>query len=421
MSRGLKGGGCARALRLALVSVHGDPLAPIGSEGAGGQNVYVRELARALAARGHAVDIFTRSRAAAGNEVHRAPGGGLRVIRIPAGPAGEVGRDRLFAHLPAFEAAVSDFSRRDGRAYDVLHTNYWLSGWVGLRLASRWRLPHFHTHHSLGHSKLSARGQGALAPERIDIEKALVQRARVVATSPQEVAVLREGYGPLGRVSVVPCGLDARVFVPAPQREARRRLGLGEETPLLLYAGRFDPGKGIDILLEALAVLRLERPVRLILAGAFSPEGPDGAEHRRLLALAEALGVRHALSFLGRLAPEELATAYAAADLCVVPSRYESFGLVAIESQACGTPVVASRVGGLPFAVREGQGGVFFPVGDAAALASACARLLSDAELRARLGRAGCRRVRSAFSWEAVAERLERRYWTALQAVPMRG
>lgn len=405
-----------RPLRLALVSVHGDPLSPIGSEGAGGQNVYVRELARALVGRGHRVDVFTRGRSERQSEIRYEAGGALRVVRLPAGPAGHLSRDRLYAHLPAFVEGLEAFARRAGARYDVIHTNYWLSGWVGLRMSERWGLPHFHTHHSLGYAKLGARGRGAIAPERLAVERELVREARVVATSPQEVALMREAYGPLGSVSLVPCGLDARVFRPAGRREARARLGLAPEAPYVLYAGRFDPGKGIDVLLEALAVLRREAPVRLLVAGSFSPEGPDALEHRRLLVLAEALGVADALVPLGRLAPERLADAYAAADLCAVPSRYESFGLVAIESQACGTPVVASRVGGLPFAVREGQGGCLVPAGDPEALAEACGRLLADAPLRERLGRAGSRRVRGAFSWQAVAERLERRYLASLLA-----
>lgn len=395
-----------RPLSIALVSVHGDPLLPLGSEEAGGQNVYVREVAKAMAVRGHQVDVFTRGRECTGPEILIQEG--FRVIRLPSGPRGFISRNHLFEHLPEFVERLGYLVGLDACRYDLVHSNYWLSGWVGRRLAERWRVPQVHTHHSMGAVKFAAEGRlPAHGQRRLRVERSVIAEAGMVATSNQELALMRQHYGHVPRFRIIPCGIDDAIFYPRERRTARRLLGLDEAAPLLAYAGRFDPNKGIDTLVEALAELNRQAPVHLVLAGGSDPLTKDGIEFQRIQALVAERGLLERVTFLGKVKPERLANVYSAADLCVVPSHYEAFGLVAIESMGCGTPVVASNVGGLPFTVKEGVTGHLVPPQDPAALARACARLLSAPSERERMGRAGSRLVHEAFTWNAVAAQLE--------------
>lgn len=396
-------------MNILMISVHGDPLLPLGAEEAGGQNVYVREVARALASRGHQVDVFTRGRHCRTPEVHPA-GPGIRVIRLPAGPVGFISRNHLFHHLPEWLGHLEAFVRADRRHFDVVHSNYWLSGACGLRIAAAWRIPQVHTHHSLGAVKYQAEGRvPPLGFVRIEQEEAILRAAAaVVATSPQEVANFRRHYASQGRVRVIPCGVDDRIFRPRDRVRAREALGLSRFGPVIGYVGRFTRTKGIDELLHAAPLLH-ER-AHLLFAGGFDPAAGDRSDYDRVVALAEELGVSDRCTFLGRLRQEELAIVYSAADLCAVPSHYESFGMVAIEAMGCGTPVVASRVGGLQYAVEDERTGLLVPPRSPETLARACDRLLADEALRRGFGQRGAIRVQQQFTWGAVAQQLETLY-----------
>jgi glycosyltransferase involved in cell wall biosynthesis len=413
------GGG--RPQTIALVSVHGDPLMPLGAEEAGGQNVYVREVARALARRGHRVDVFTGGRDCDAPEYHALEG--ARVIRLPAGPRGFIPRNHLFAHLPAFARAVAAHARAEGRRYDVLHSNYWLSGWVGMRLTGAWGIPQLHTHHSLGAVKYAATGKApACADDRLAVEDELSAHcATIVATSPQDVTSLARFYPRQATTAIVPCGVDDSLFGPLDAAACRAEWGLSDDGPVLLYAGRFDPAKGIETFVNAAARLAADHPVQLVFAGGYDPDAQDGAEFRRIQALVSALGLGDRARFLGMVPREKLASVYAAADVCVVPSHYESFGLVAIEAMACGTPVVASDVGGLRYTVVHRETGLLAPVRDDRAFAGSIRLLLDDPALAARMGREGTRLVRQLFTWSAVAERLEGLYASVAVRLGTRG
>lgn len=403
------------ALRVALVSVHGDPLATIGSEEAGGQNVYVRELARALTRRGHRVDVFTRHRQ--GRLPELLAMGDARVIRLPAGPVGFVERRRLFPYLGEFVRQIRDLGRVMGGGYHVLHTNYWLSGWVGMQLADHWGIAQVHTHHSLGAVKYAASGE---VPEqgrqRLEIEQDLIASCHIVATTPQEVSLMRRHYGAARKMTIIPCGFDDEIFHPRDPRAARAELGLPEAAPLIVFVGRLNRQKGLETLLRALAGSR--RSAELAIAGGWDPDTPDYLEYVRIRRLVRDLGLNERVHFLGKLTPERLALAYSAADLCAVPSHYESFGMVALESMACGTPVVASKVGGLQFTVVEGETGALVPPQDEIAWAQALERLLSAPEERRRLGEQGRRTALAEFTWSAVASRLERVYGDLRREAP---
>ncbi|HEY9720850.1 MAG TPA: glycosyltransferase [Oscillatoriaceae cyanobacterium] len=392
---------------MALVSVHGDPLLPLGAEEAGGQNVYVREVALALAERGHHVDVFTRGRDCATPEV--LPLGNARVVRLPAGPRGFISRNQLFRFLPEFTDELRHFAA--GRRYDVLHTNYWLSGWVGRRLAEGWETPQAHTHHSLGAVKYAAAGKiPTVGRQRLEVESHLIAGTTVVATSPQDIACMERYYQRRPRSVIVPCGVNASRFVPQDQAACRATLGLPQDVPLVAYVGRFDPQKGIDTLVRAAKLASEKHPVHLVLAGGFEPGAGDSNEYERIRALVEELGLGDRTTFLGRQEQARLPLVYGAADLCVVPSHYESFGLVAIEAMGCGTPVVASEVGGLRYTVIHRETGLLVPPRNDEAFAGAITLLLDDPALRARMGAAGARLVQRVFTWDAVAERLEGLY-----------
>lgn len=402
------------APRIAMISIHGDPLMSIGAEEAGGQNVYVREVAQALAARGAAVDVFTRGRHCKTPEV--IPMGGARVIRLPAGPTGFISRNELFPHLPDFLQAMRSFIGAQRLAYDVIHSNYWLSGWVGMTLSREWHRPHFHTHHSLGAVKYAATGAvPAAGPARLAVENMLIgQCATVVATSPEDVASMARHYPNTARTAIVPCGIDASIFRPQNKSSSRAALGLPDDRPILLYVGRFDPAKGIDTFVRAAAMVRAHHPVHLVFAGGYEPGCPDGDEFLRIQALVAELGLAESATFLGKVAHDQLPLVYSAGDICIVPSHYESFGMVAIEAMGCATPVVASDAGGLRYSVVHRETGLLATPRDPAAFASALKLMLDDPALRQRMGIEAHRLVHRMFTWDAVAASLEELYTSVI-------
>ncbi|MBC8123208.1 MAG: glycosyltransferase family 1 protein [Gemmatimonadaceae bacterium] len=395
--------------RVALISVHGDPAATIGAEQAGGQNVYVREVGRHLAALGHQVDMFTRRISPDQPEIVQiAPG--CRVVRLAAGPLEYTSRDHLYQYLPAFVTSLLQFVKKQRLSYEAVHTNYWLSGQVGLMLREVLHIPQIHTYHSLGAVKyLNVTEIPSVAKTRLKIEKAILETAeRVVATSPQEEAHMRQYVSRAGRIDVIPCGVDIENFQPVDRSAARKQLGWGEDEKILFYVGRFDRRKGIETLVRAAA--RLSYPVRLVIGGGFTKDRGDGLERERIGQIVESLGLAERTVFPGRLDQEDLATYYSAADATVVPSHYEPFGLVAVEAMACGTPVVASKVGGLCYSIVHEETGLLVPPRDEMQFAEAFDRILTNPALRDKLGEASIRRIHNHFTWAGVSRQLGNLY-----------
>jgi D-inositol-3-phosphate glycosyltransferase len=404
------------SLRVAVLSVHTCPLAALGAKETGGMNVYVRETARELGRMGVGVDVFTRSQNATVPRVV-ALGHGARVIHVEAGPEAPVPREDVHRHLDEFVDGVRAFATGEETGYDLVHAHYWLSGVAGLRLREVWGTPLVQMFHTLGRLKNTvAQAPAEREPElRIAEEARLVAAAdRIVAASVVERAHLSWYYQARPeRVDVIPCGVDTELFQPMARAAAKDLLELGPE-PLLLYVGRLAPIKGLDTLLEAMR--RLPLGATLLVVGGEQDE-PDRDHGARLRQLATSLGLEARVRFLRAQPQHRLRLFYAAADATVVPSYYESFGMVALEAMACGSPVVASRVGGLATTVKDGTTGVLVPEGDPRALADALGRLLADAPLRERLSREATRWAHE-HRWPCVAEAVCRLY-SALRPVAL--
>lgn len=402
-------------LRLAILSVHTCPLAPLGGWETGGLNVYVREVSQELAARGVQVDVFTRRQVDhTADIVELAPG--VRVVHVEAGPPRNFDKYAVVDYLSEFACGVQRYRLLTGRRYDLIHAHYWLSMRTGLQFQDRWQVPLVAQFHTLAQLKNRvARDEAEREQQvRFDVERAAIARSdRVVAVSATDRRQMETLYGACPRkVEVVPGGVDLDRFRPGSRAVARVALGLSRQADVLLFVGRIQRLKGIEVVLRAAAELRARRPARelvvLVVGGRPAGKGRGGPEQRelaRLQALAGRLGLADIVRFIGAVQQRELPTYYQAADATIMPSTYESFGLVAVESLACGTPVVASQVGGLRSIVEDGRNGFLIPWRHPNLFADRLEQLLADPSLADRLGRAGLRTAQR-FSWGAAADRL---------------
>lgn len=402
---------------IALISVHGDPAVEIGKEEAGGQNVYVRHVGEALAHLGWQVDMFTRKASADQvTIVEHSPN--CRTIRLTAGPEEFVPRDNIFGYAQQFVEELVKFQQQSGVQYSLVHTNYWISSWVGMQLKKIQGSKQVHTYHSLGAVKYkSVSTIPMIAKTRLAVEKEVLETAeRIVATSPQEKEHMRS-ISEKGNIDIIPCGTDIHRFGSIQQQQARQQLGIDLETKVVLYVGRFDPRKGIETVVRAVgqSKLRGNADLKLIIGGGSRPGQSDGRERDRIERIVDELGMRDIARLPGRLGDDVLPVYYAAADVCVVPSHYEPFGLVAIEAMASGTPVVASDVGGLQFTVVPEETGLLAPPKDEVAFGTAIDRILSDSTYRNKMGEAARKRVETKFSWEGVASQLTELYTQLLE------
>ncbi|MFN7527096.1 MAG: glycosyltransferase family 4 protein [Dolichospermum sp.] len=403
---------------IALISVHGDPAIEIGREEAGGQNVYVRQVGEALAQLGWQVDMFSR-RVSADQETIVEHSSNCRTIRLTAGPVEFVSRDHGFQYLPEFVDQLIKFQKEAGINYDLVHTNYWLSGWVGMELKKRLGIKQVHTYHSLGVIKYKTiENIPLVASQRLLVEKEILETVeRIVATSPQEQEHMRSLVSQKGEIDIIPCGTDIQQFGSVTREAARTRLEIDPEAKVVLYVGRFDPRKGIETLVRAVRESKFyeSKQLQLIIGGGCTPGNADAKERDRIAGIVNELGMDECTSLPGCLSREILPAYYAAADVCVVPSHYEPFGLVAIESMACGTPVVASDVGGLQFTVVNEETGLLVPPQNVPAFNHAIDRILSDPQWQQELRKASKKRVIDKFSWHGVASQLDKLYTQLLQ------
>jgi D-inositol-3-phosphate glycosyltransferase len=385
-------------------------------------NVYIAETAKRIAARGIEVEIFTRATSLAEPEVTElAPG--VLVKHIPAGPFEGLRKEDLPAQLCAVTAGVlrAEAAKNEG-FYDLVHSHYWLSGQVGWIAQERWGVPLVHTMHTMARVKNLTLALGD-APEpairEIGEEQVVTAADRLVANTHAEAKELIELYhADPNRVRVVHPGVDLDVFVPGNQKTARRDLGVGEDAIVLLFVGRIQPLKAPDVLIEAAAEILKRSPElrsRLVVAICGGPSGSGLERPDALVTLADQLGVSDVVKFVPPTSRAELVMWFQAASVCVLPSYSESFGLVAIEAQACGTPVIAARVGGLPTAVRDGISGVLVDGHEAGSWADHILSVVNNKELRSKLSKGAIAHA-SHFGWEDTTDKLISVYQEAIKS-----
>jgi D-inositol-3-phosphate glycosyltransferase len=401
-----------RPRRVAMITLHTSPTATLGHNANGGLNVYVRELCTQLSERGVATDVFTRCLGPGCPDIEElAPLS--RVVYLPAGPP-QLDKYRLLQHVPAFTDSVQDVLEMSDQPYDLIYSHYWLSGLAACALRHRLRLPWAHTAHTLALVKNRQLAPGDVPePEvRVDLEGEIAYCADllVVSTDAEGEDLRRAYHVPPHRLAVVPPGVDLETFRPQPKAVARTLVGHPDER-LFVFVGRLEPLKGVDVILRAFALLTeggRHPEARVLVLGEDSGSGVGG-EQARLRRMAAELGIADRVHFLGSVAQSRLPTYYAAADACLMPSYSESFGLVGLEAQACGTALIASNVAGLATIVRDGVTGFLVDGHDPQAYAARMRDVLETPRLADDLGRRGSR-LAARFSWDRTADRLLERF-----------
>lgn len=386
---------------IAMLSVHTCPVAALGGKKTGGMNVYVRELARELGLLGINVDIFTRCESPDADEIVRL-GPNVTVIHIPSGPDRTLLPMEVYPHLPEFTDNVLKYQQNNHSTYDLIHAHYWLSGLVALRLQQVWNIPIVQTFHTLVKVKELFLKDLREPEERHNAELQLVQSVqRILAFTPEEQEHLKTLYHAHSTpISLVPPGIDPDRFHPVPSSVALKHIGIHAKKPLILFVGRLDPIKRLENLLKAIKEIQNQKVSLIVIGG--EEQDQDLFQVRTV---ATGLGIQNMTSFLGSRDQRELPFYYSAARMTVIPSSYESFGLVALESMACGTPVVASRVGGLEYLIKDGKTGFLVQPESKSELSRAIVALLCDSNLHQSMSRASIRRALQ-FSWSHIIPRV---------------
>jgi glycosyltransferase involved in cell wall biosynthesis len=415
---------------IALLSLQADPAIDLSPDEVSGQSVYVRRVGETLARLGWQVDLVTRkTHPEDAAIVEHSPH--CRTVRLKAGPEQYLPQEAVLEHIPEFLEQFSTFQIKKGGNSPLVHTNDWISGWIGLQLKEQNGLQVVHTYHTIGAMIYQATGyRPAIAETRLAMELRLMERANcVVATSPQQADQLKTLVSADGNIAIIPCGTDIETFHDIPKSEARAKLGLVPQEKVLLFVGRLASHKGLETLVHAFSQLKSglspeqadqngsqphhglsDQKLRLLIVGSDDPQYGDQHEQERISHLVRDMELDHEITFVGAVNQRELPFYYTASDVCVIPSHYEPFGMVALEAMACGTPVVATDVGGLKFTVVPEETGLLVPPKDDRALAEAIARVLTDADWTQRLTQQATSRVQQNFSWAGVAAQLSDLY-----------
>ncbi len=410
-------------IRVAMLSYHTCPLATLGGKDTGGMNVYVRDLTHELGRLGIHVDVFTRSQDEHVPHILHDLGHGNRVVHVPAGPEQPLPKRELAGHIPQFVEGIKAFAAEKGIRYDLIHSHYWMSGLAAEMLSEAWNAPIVHMFHTLGEMKnriaqTESEKEGAY---RLDGERQVLKRAdKIIAATLAELAQLQWLYkADTRKITIVPPGVDTCHFYPIPADEAKDYIGIPKDDRMILFVGRIEPLKGVDTLIRAVSCLRvkeMEKPAYLAIIGGDPNASPEEmtAEMTRLQSLCDDLCMKHLVVFLGKRGQDTLPYYYSAAEVLVMPSHYESFGMVALEAMACGTPVIASQVGGLAFLVQDGITGFHVPDGDHDSLCEKLTQLIADHDLRRQMGE-NAHRYACEYAWETIAGRIITIYQGLLQ------
>lgn len=409
--------------RIAMLSVHTSPLAPLGGKKTGGMNVYVREVAAHLGKRGVKVDVFTREYSPETAGLIQPIAANARLIHLPAGPLEVLDPNAVYPYLHEFRDALIQFVKTNSAPYDLIYSHYWLSGWVAQTLQKTWNVPYVQMFHTLGYMKERIadtvrfdEAEGGILPiynQRVDVETHIMNTAdRLIAATPAERMQMLWLYRANRRhISVVSPGVDIEQFRPLANRVARQKIGLAPKEKMFLFVGRIEPLKAVDTICETLSYLKIHHAEAIehlrvyVVGGDPLDRSIDNREMLRLQALCDMLGLGDLIQFVGAKDHQLLPYYYSAAEALIVPSDYESFGMVALEAMACGTPVIASQVGGLAFLIEEGKNGFHIPVRDARALADHMLTLLSSPHIRDTMGYSAYQTAQH-YSWNAIVDQL---------------
>ncbi|MDV3104555.1 glycosyltransferase [Thermococcus waiotapuensis] len=412
-------------MKVAMVTPHGDPLGKLGEPDTGGQCVYVKELSRHLGALGVKVDIFTRQRG--GRKEIEYINENVRVIRIECGPEGFIPKEKLMPYLPEFTDKVSEYFKKEG--YDIVHTHYWDGGFVGMELKERHGVKMVHTSHSLGILKAKALGDFEPYRERIELEKRIYETSNaIVATTEIEKKDIASLYGvDEGKIYVIPIGVDTTFYKPlGDKKELKRELGL-PKVPLVFTLARLDPRKGLDLLIKSVPYIKeyYQRDF-LVLISTGTGAKEEEKEMNKLLSLIEELKVKEHVKIIPAIEPVSMVPKYySAADVFVLPSPYEPFGIVMLEAMACKTPIVATKFGGPAEVLQDGYDGFLVDPKDSKEMGKKIALLLEDEELRQIFAERAYRKVTEKYSWDSVAREMRNLYeklwgektcWTCYQS-----
>lgn len=401
-------------LRIAMLSYHTCPLATLGGKDTGGMNVYVRDLTRQLGRMGIHVDVFTRSQDEHVPHVLHDLGFGNRVVHIPSGPEVPLPKQELVDHIPEFVEGIKRFAKEKDFEYDVIHSHYWMSGIAAGMLKDDWGIPIIHMFHTLGAMKnrIARSSEEREGPYRVDGEKQVITRAdRLIVATPAEKSQLQFLYqANIKKMAIIPPGVDTGHFYPIPQDEAREYIGISQEACIGLFVGRIEPLKGLDTLMKAVSILGMhdaEHPFYLTIIGGDPNAAPEEMteEMVRLQKLCDELYLGRVALFLGKRAQDTLPYYYSAADVLLMPSHYESFGMVALEAMACGVPVIASQVGGLAYLVKDGKTGYHVPFDAPEVLSEKLGALLKNSDLRKEMGEQAAVYAKE-YAWEKIAAQI---------------
>lgn len=403
-----------RPTRIAFLSEHASPIVALGGADEGGQNVYVRELSRQLARRGYVIDVYTRREHPGTPEIVELEPG-VRVVHLKAGPVQALSKDELWPFMPAFRNSLLRFMERDEIHYDLIHSNFWMSGWVAAELRQRSGIPVVHIFHAMGKTKRRHQQRVDTSPgNRIKTELEVIAGVdKIIAQCPNERTELIDDYGAdPAKIALIPSAVNTSIFHPVARAEARQKVGLEASKKVVVYVGRLLPRKDIRNIVRALALLvrqsesREDAPMLMVVGGeSESPDPTATSEIGELQKLARELGVSDHVRFTGKRQPELLRYYYSAADVAVTTPWYEPFGLTPLEAMACSRPVIGSAVGGITFTIKDGETGLLVPPRDPEALAASLRRLLDQPGLSRRMGLAARKRVEREFSWPIVAMR----------------
>jgi len=402
-------------LRIAVISYHTCPLATLGGKDAGGMNVYVRDLSTYLGRKGIQLDVFTRSQDEHVPHVLHDLGFGNRVVHITAGAEYPLPRPELACFVPEFAERILEFTNKKNLTYDLIHSHYWMSGLAAEKLAEDWQIPIIQMFHTLGKLKqeIAQNAEEAEGDYRINGEVRVMSLVdKIIASTSTEKAQLADLYGANpNKIEIISPGVDLSRFYPIPPDEAKDFAGISLEKKMLLFVGRIEPLKGIKTLLRAIGYLQengdVEKDLCLAVIGGdlADRDGNESEEMRILNQLRDEYGLGEMVTFLGKQNQDSLPYYYSAAEMVIMPSHYESFGMVALEAMACGTPVIASLVGGLIHLVEDGVTGYHVPVEDPVALSERISGLLRDKNLRYRMGHDAFAFAQK-FDWNNITDRI---------------